>query len=224
MENTVTQKSKRDIRSMVILALFTAIELLFCFTPLGSLPLGPGIVATLAHIPALIIALTMEKRHALYMGLLMGICSLIVWTFMPPNPLYAFAFSPFAPYGNFMSLIIAIVPRAVFPVFACALNDILKKKIKIVASAAISSIAASILHSVLVLGGIYIAFTGNPEITQYISDKVDPDAVQATLTGVSTNIAVFLTAWGGVNAIFEAVIAGLVSAAVIIPLNKIRNR
>ncbi len=46
-------KKKLSIRTMTLLAIFTAIEVIFCFTPLGSLPLGPGIVATLAHILAL---------------------------------------------------------------------------------------------------------------------------------------------------------------------------
>ena len=85
------------------MSLFTAIEVLFCFTVLGSIPISPGIVATLAHIPAIIVALTLGKRAGAFIGAVMGICSLIVWTFMPPNPAVAFAFSPFVPNGNVWS-------------------------------------------------------------------------------------------------------------------------
>lgn len=224
MENTVNKNAKPvDIRAMVLLALFTAIELIFCFTPLGSLPLGPGIVATLAHIPAIIVAVTMNKKQALYMGLLMGVCSLVIWTFIPPNPVFAFAFSPFAPHGNIFSLLIAILPRAIFPVFACFLYNLLKDRLARVPAAVIASVLASLLHSVLVLGGIYIVFSGDTEISSYIRENTDKEFVEATLQGISANIITFLVAWGGVNAVIEAVIAGVVSGGLIIPLSKINK-
>lgn len=185
----------------VQLSLFTAIELLFCFTVLGSIPISPGIVATLAHVPALIVALTLGKRAGAFIGAVMGVSSLIVWTFMPPNPLVAFAFSPFVPNGNIWSLIICIVPRVVFPVFAAWIYETLKKRKGIVLSATVSASLSTFAHSLLVLSGIFLAFHGH--------EVVGGDYI------------VFLVAWGGLNAIIEIAVAALIPGAVIVPLTKL---
>ncbi|MGI5848851.1 MAG: ECF transporter S component [Christensenellales bacterium] len=185
----------------VQMALFTAIELLFCFTVLGSLPISPGIVATLAHIPALIVALTLGKKAGAFIGAVMGLSALIIWTSMPPNPLVAFAFSPFVPNGNIWSLLICVVPRIIFPVFAAWLFEMLKRRRGLVLSACIAAAAGTFVHSLLVLSGIYLAFHGNE-----------------TVGGSYTT---FLVAWGGLNAIIEIVIAAIVAGAVIVPLKKV---
>lgn len=211
---------------MVQLAVFTAIEAIFCFTPLGSLPVGPGIVATLAHIPALIVAMTLGKKAALYMGGIMGIFSLMVWTFMPPNPLYAFCFSPFMPNGNIWSLVICVVPRTIFPFIAAIIFEQLIKvfskkrnasKPKVVAAGAISAVISSLIHSILVLGGIYIAFGGNAEISQSIIEQAGANAD----IGISADLITFLIAWGWFNSICEAIVAGIVCGACVVPLRKV---
>lgn len=192
---------KRKTLFWVQLSLFTAIELLFCFTVLGSIPISPGIVATLAHIPALIVALTLGKRAGAFIGAVMGASALIIWTFMPPNPLVAFAFSPFVPNGNIWSLIICVVPRVVFPVFAAWIYDMLKARKGLVLSATVSASLGTFVHSLLVLSGIFIAFYGH-EV-------------------VGGDYTVFLVAWGGLNAVIEIVIAALIAGAVIVPLTKL---
>lgn len=188
----------------VQMSLFTAIELLFCFTVLGSIPLGPGIVATLAHIPGIIAALTLGKKAGAFVGTVMGISSLIVWTFMPPNAAVAFAFSPFVPNGNIWSLLICLVPRIIFPVFVAWLFDILKKRSKLVLSATVAAASGTFVHSFLVLSGIYLVFSGN--------------AV------VGGNYTTFLVAWGGLNAIIEIVTAAVIAGAAIVPLSKVNRK
>jgi len=187
----------------VQMSIFTAIELLFCFTILGSIPISPGIVATLAHIPAIIVALTLGKKAGAIIGAVMGLSSLVIWTFMPPNPAVAFVFSPFIPNGNIWSLVICLAPRILFPVVVAWLFDILKKRVKLVLSAAIASAAGTFVHSFLVLSIIYLAFHGN--------------------NVVGGDYTLFLIAWGGLNAIIEIVIAAIVGAAVIVPLSKINK-
>jgi uncharacterized membrane protein len=189
---------------MVQIAIFTAIELIFCFTPLGSLPLGPGIVATLAHIPAIIVALVLGKKAATYMGAVMGLSSLIIWTFMPPNPLVAFAFSPFAPNGNIWSLIICVVPRVLFPLITAIIYEKAKPRLKPVLSAALSAIIGTAIHSALVLSLIYFAFSSNPV--------------------VGGSYTTFIVAWGGINAIMEIVVAAIISAGIIVPLSRINKK
>lgn len=221
-------RKNTKIQLMVQLAVFTAIEAIFCFTPLGSLPLGPGIVATLAHLPAIIVALSLGKKAGLYMGFIMGLFSLIVWTFMPSNPLFAFCFTPFTQFGNIWSLIICIVPRTLMPFITAVIFELLKNKIKLVPAAVVAAVAGSALHSVMVLGLIYICFSGNQEISDFIAQAMTangtPEAIEAYQAGISTNIGVFLTAWGGINAVFEAIVAGVVSAGAIVPLTRMNRK
>lgn len=199
-QGEIVMKNKK-ILIMAQLAIFTAIELVFCFTLLGSVPIGPGIVATLAHIPAIIAALTLGKKAGLYMGSVMGISSLIVWTFMPPNPLVAFAFSPFMPNGNFFSLLISIVPRVFFPFIAAVIFIKIKSRLNIHLAAGISALAASLVHSALVLTSIYLVFKGHPMVGgSYIN---------------------FLIGWGVLNAVIEAIIAAVLAAAIIKPLSSL---
>lgn len=191
---------------LVQMALFTAIELLFCFTFLGSLPLGPGIVATLAHIPALVVALTLGKKAGAFIGAVMGISSLIWWTFIAPgtpSAVAAFAFTPFAPNGNFWSLLICIIPRFMFPIFAAWLYETLRRHRGLVLSASVAAGAGTLLHSLLVLSSIYLVFHGNP--------------------AVGGNYTDFIVAWGGLNAVMEIVVAIIVAGAVIIPLTKVNR-
>lgn len=103
-----------DLKLSLKVCFLVAIEAIFCFTPLGSIPIGP-IVATLAMIPVIIASLTFGKNIGMLLGFVMAIFSFIVWTFiMPANP-SAFLFTPFSEFagykGNFFSIIICFVPR-----------------------------------------------------------------------------------------------------------------
>jgi uncharacterized membrane protein len=194
--------NRGKLHFMVQMAILIAIEVIFCFTPLGSLPLGPGIVATLAHIPAIIAALSLGKKAGAIMGGIMGVCSLIVWTFMTPNPAIAFAFTPFAPGGNIFSFIISVVPRAVFPVITALLFGALKDRIKAVPAATVSAIVGTAVHTLLVLSGIYLSFHKNSVI--------------------GGNYLNFMIGWSGINAVMEIIVAAIVAAAAIVPLMKFK--
>lgn len=200
--NTTRISSSKTLL-LVQLAIFTAIEAVFCFTPLGSLPISPGIVATLAHIPALVVAVTLGKWAALYMGGLLGLFSLIIWTFMPPNPAVAFVFTPFVPNGNFFSFVICVIPRAIFPFLAALLYPLLRKRMPSVPSAVVTGIFGAFIHSALVLSLIFIAFNGDPV--------------------VGGDFIAFILGWAGLNAVFEMIIAGIICGALILPLQKIKH-
>ena len=105
------QTEKKSIFNILILAIFASIEIIFCFTPLGSIPIGPGIVATLAHIPVIISAFLLEKKYSLIMGGIMGLCSFIWWSTIGLASPTSFAFTPFSEFGNFYSIIICFIPR-----------------------------------------------------------------------------------------------------------------
>ena len=149
--------------SLAQFAMLLAIEALVCFTPLGSLPaLGP-IVATLGMVPVILTAVVMGTGAGTAMGAFAGLFSFLVWSFMPPNPLTAFLFTPFyslgAVRGNFWSLVICFVPRILvgtvtgvtFRLF-CRLNW--PRGIVYGLSGALGSLT----NTILVLGGIFAFF------------------------------------------------------------------
>jgi uncharacterized membrane protein len=146
-------------------AMMLALEALFSFTPLGSIPIGP-IVATLGGVPIVITAILLGTGAGALMGGFAGLFSLIVWSVMPPTPLMAFVFSPFytlGPFtGNFFSVIISFVPRVLIGVFAGAAYKFfinLKSKGWKTAAYGISGVAGSFFaNTVLVLSGIYCFF------------------------------------------------------------------
>ena len=198
-----TQNRKR-ILLLVQLAIFTAIEIIFAFTVLGSLPIVPGaIVATLAHIPPLIVAFSLGKWAALYMGGVMATCAFVYWNTIGIAFPTAFVFTPLAANGTFMSAVICIVPRVIFPFLAALIYDALKTRIKPVPAAAVAAIAGTIIHSCLVLGLIYVSFYGS--------------------SAVGDDFIAFILAWAGLNAVAEILVAAVICSALVVPLNKVNR-
>ena len=95
-------QATRKTTFLVQFAILLAIEAIFCFTPLGSLPAIGPIVATLAHVPVILTAILMGTAAGTLMGLCTGVFSLIIWTFMPPaqSVVFAFLFSPVHSLGE----------------------------------------------------------------------------------------------------------------------------
>lgn len=204
---------KLDTRKLTQLSILVAIEAIFAFVPiLGSIPLGP-MVATTAHIPVVIAAVTMGVGAGAFMGFTFGLFSFIVHSFVTPT-ITSFVFTPIVAVGEFggnaWSLVICFVPRILLGVVAALLYkgfSMLDKKDRWSYGAA--GAIASIIHTVLVLGGIYIFF--GDTYSQAIGQAAD---LLLGLIGLTV-----LT-----NGIPEAILAGLLAVAVAIPLKKIKKR
>lgn len=205
-----TQESRKKTRFMVQFALLLAIEAIVCFTPLGSIPIGP-LVATLAMIPVIIVGITLGVRAGAAMGFFAGLFSFIVWTFFPPSPL-AFVFTPFYSVGeysgNFWSLVICFVPRILTGVVASAVFQGLNRAFsgkKEVLTYGLASVLGSMTNTLLVLGGI-ILFFGN----EYAA--ANGVSFQVLLGLIGTTIAT--------NGVLEAVLSAIVGYAVCRPLRR----
>ena len=204
----------KSVLFLVQFSILVAIEALFCFTPLGSLPaLGP-IVATLAMIPVIITTLLLGTKAGAVMGGIAGLFSFLVWTFMPPTPIAAFVFTPFYSLGeiqgNFGSIIICFVPRILVGVVTGLVYQGLSKKMpkKDVLSMAIAAALGSLTNTFGVMCGIWLFFG-----TQYASI-----AGQAMILIIGMTI---LTS-GIPEAVVAAIIAPAVSRPVKIAMNKSR--
>lgn len=206
-------RKNTKILKMTQFAILLAIEAIVCFTPLGSIPLGPlNIVATLMMIPVCITAILLGPKMGTLMGFCAGLFSFIVWTFMPPNPAFAFVFTPLYTLGeftgNFGSLLICFVPR----ILSGTVTGLIYKAMiqrndkRRVLSFSVSAALGSLVNTFGVMGGIWLFF----------GDQYAALIGKAILVIVGTAI---LT-----NGIAEAVIAAIAAPAVCKPVSVIFER
>lgn len=94
--NTHTPRAQqhRQVQSLAVLAMFTAILFLLTFTPIGMIDL-PIIKATVLHVPVIIGALLLGPKKGAFLGGMFGLASLLKNTLVPN--LSSFAFSPLIP-------------------------------------------------------------------------------------------------------------------------------
>lgn len=202
---------------MARFSILLALEAIVCFTPLGSIPLGPGIVATLAMVPVIITAIVMGSKAGTAMGAFAGLFSFLIWSFMPPGP-QAFVFTPFYSlgevHGNFWSLVICFVPRILTGTVAGLIFKALNKPSigSRVAAYALSGLVGSLVNTFGVLGGIYLFFA-RPYEELALSSGVVFDTLIAFL-GLTV-----LT-----NGIPEAVVSTVLASVICQPLRKMSVR
>ncbi len=205
-------KTNKNTLFMAQFALLLAIEIIVCFTPLGSIPIGP-IVATLAMIPVIITAILLGTGAGACMGAFAGLCSFLVMTFVSPSPT-SFVFTPFYSvgdiHGNGWSLVICFVPRILVGVVAGVCFKLFSRlfaKLKKghVLTYVLSGVLGSLTNTVLVLGGIYVFF--GDSYAKAIGKSYD---LLLALIGMTV-----LT-----NGIPEAILGGLCAWAVCYPIKK----
>jgi uncharacterized membrane protein len=194
-------------------AILLAIEMIVCFTPLGSIPIGP-LVATLAAVPVIVTAILLGTKAGTAMGFFTGLFSLVVWsTQLLPSPV-SFVFTPIGQFGNvhgnFWSLVICFVPRILigfvagisYQGFSRVFSKLKKGHIF---AYNISGILGSLTNTILVLGGIYIFFGKEYAAA---NGKAYEDLLGILGIVVAT------------NGVLEAIIGGIIAYAVCYPIQK----
>lgn len=155
-----------NLKIMSYFALLLALEFIFCFTILGSVPLGP-VVATTAMIPVIVASIGLGLKSGFLLGLIWGFISLFIWTFVPPNPATAFLFTPFyqtAQFkGNIGSLLASIVPRVLCGVIPILVYKALKRFIGDKTSLIISAGVGSLTNTVMMMLIWFIFFSAQIE-------------------------------------------------------------
>ena len=202
------KKRTFDTRYMVTLAMLSAIMIVMGMTGIGFIPL-PVIKATTMHIPVIIGAIILGPTGGVILGAVFGLCS--IWANTTSPGLLAFAFSPFMSTeglpGVFKSLWIALGCRIIFGYLAGWLWKLFKKLFKkdLIALPVTASLA-TICHTVLVMGSIYILLA-----QQYAQAKnVAYSAVFGLIMGTVT-----------ASGIPEAIVAALLVTMICIALFKI---
>lgn len=195
-----------DTRYMALLAMLCAVLLVMGMTGIGFIPL-PVIKATTMHIPVILGAVLLGPKAGAIMGALFGLCS--IWANTTAPGLLAFAFSPFMSTegltGVLKSLWIALGCRILFGFLAGWFWIVFRKLLKNdYAALPVTAAVATICHTLLVMGSIYVLLT-----QQYAAAKnVAVSAVFGLIMGT-------VTASGIPEAIAAAVLVTVIGKALL---------
>ncbi|MEH7125452.1 ECF transporter S component [Bacillus sp. JJ1532] len=204
-------------KEFTLTAIFISIILLCALTPFGYIHLGV-IKATIIHIPIIIASIILGPKIGAFLGLVFGFTSIAINTITPT--LLSFAFSPAIPVlgtsqGSIWALFIAIVPRVIigfipYYIFKAVHKAIIKKKSNQKPALFLTGLLTTFIHTFLVMGSISFLF--QDAYAQAINASSTSAIYKAVLT-------VFFT-----NGLAEAVLAGIVTTAVVPPLLKVLKK
>lgn len=204
-----------DTRYMATLAMLCGVLLVMGMTGIGFIPL-PVIKATTMHIPVILGAILLGPKAGAVLGAVFGLCS--IWANTTTPGLLSFAFSPFMTteglVGVVKSLWIALVCRMVFGALAGWLWMVVRKIVKTeFAALPVTAAVATIFHTLLVMGSIYVLLT-----QQYAAAKnVAISAVFGLIMGT-------VTASGIPEAIAAAILVTVIGKALLHLLARMKKR
>lgn len=192
-------------KGMAQTALFAALIILMAFTPfLGYIPLG-FTRATIIHIPVILASLMLGPKKGAFLGGIFGLTSFINNTINPT--ITSFVFTPFYSLAGFEggagSLIICFIPRiltGVVPYFVYHyLMKVTKsKKSSNLPALALAGVSGALTNTLLVMNMIFLFFGD-----QYAAaNNVAVDGIYAFILSII-----------GINGLPEAIVAGILIAA-----------
>lgn len=198
--------NKTKTRYMAMLAMLCGIMLVMGITGIGFIPL-PVIKATTMHIPVILGAVLLGPAAGGVLGAVFGMISIWINTTTPS--LLSFAFSPFMTTeglpGVLKSLWIALGCRIVFGLAAGLFWKLFRKLLKKEYLALpVSAALASMFHTLLVMGSIYVLLAG-----EYAAAK------NVALSAVFGLIMGTVTAAGIPEAIIAAVLVTVIGKALL---------
>lgn len=207
------RQSRKSLLTFTQLSLLLAIEIIVCFTPLGTLPAIGSLNATLSHIPVIIAALLLGWKAGAFMGFAFGTCSFLYWSFVNPG-LFSFIYTPLFSsgvyQGNAFSLVICFVPRILIGIVTAGLFALLKKtKLPDTLCWLTAGVAGSLTNTILVLSGIFFFFG-----KEYLAAATDGSRALSAVLALTV-----LT-----NGVPEAVLGGLAGTFIARPVKKMIRR
>ena len=198
-----------DVRALAILGLMTALLILFSFTPIGTIPIGP-LSITLNVIPLAIAAIALGPAGGLIMGCIFGLLSFLQCLGIGiPSGMGAMLFS----IDPFLAFIQRFIPRALDGFLVGVVFRALEKKPGPRPACFVAGFCSAFLNTAFFMSALVLLF-GH---TEY---------VRGLMNGRS--FLVFVCAFVGVNAVVEmlvcTVVSGFVGSALyhakILPLKK----
>ena len=203
-------KKKMSIQWMTGTAMMIALTLVLVNTPLGLIRM-PFLTATTLHIPVIIATLVLGVEAGLVTGVVFGLSSWLT------NLTGASFFAPF-----FVNPLVSILPRVIFPVCVYAIAQVLDRLLarfsgrRLVVSVGASALGTA-LHTVMVMGMIYLLYRGRIE-TLLVTGAGVPEAI------ASRGVGAGITALAVANGIPEMIVAAVIAPVVSLALNKAFGR
>ncbi len=183
---------------------FSALSIILSFTPLGYIQLGSAIQITLMHIPVILATLLAGLIPGLATGIIFGVSSLV------KNLMTGAAASPF-----FINPLVSVLPRLLFPVAVWAVFNLLNfiPHMPKVVSGAIAAGIGTFIHTVLVMGAIFI-FYGNIFLPLVLGAIEKIGINTENISGLKAFAAIIATTML-TNGIFEILCAVVLASAVL---------
>ena len=192
-----------NTRQLVILGLMTALVLIFSFTPIGSIPIGP-LVITLNIIPIAIAAVTCGPVGGAVIGGVFGLMSFLQCVGIGVTSgmgAALFAINPF------LAFVQRFIPRLLDGLIAGLVFKGVSSKANKTIACGVTGFCSAFFNTLLFMTSLVLLF-GN---TQYMKDLMG-----------GKNVLVFIVTFVGVNALVEMAASTIVTAAVGTALFKAR--
>ena len=194
-------KRNSNTRSLVILGLMTAILIVFSFTPIGTIPIGP-LSITLNIIPIAIAAAALGPAGGAAMGAVFGLLSFLQCLGIGiPSGMGATLFS----INPFLAFVQRFVPRLLDGFLVGLIFRGCEKAFGYGPAGFITGFFSAFLNTLFFMSALILLF-GN---TEY---------VQGLMGG--KNVIAFVCAFVGVNAVFEMIVSTIVTGGVVLALYK----
>ena len=184
-----------NTRQLVIMGLMTALVLIFSFTPIGSIPVGP-LVITLNIIPIAIAAVTCGPVGGMVIGGVFGLMSFLQCIGVGiPSGMGAtlFAIDPF------LAFVQRFIPRLLDGLIAGYVFKISSSKANKTLACGLTGFCSAFFNTLLFMSSLVLLF-GNTDYMQKLMD--------------GKNVLRFIVTFVGVNAIVEMATSNVITAAV----------
>lgn len=196
-------KKQLDVRALVILGLMTAFLIIFSFTPIGTIPIGP-LSITLNIIPIAISAIALGPVGGLIAGCVFGILSFLQCIGVGiPSGMGAVLFD----ISPVLAFIQRFVPRALDGFLVGVIYRECEKGLGYRKSCFIAGFCSAFLNTLFFMSALVLLF-GN---TDYVKGLIN-----------GRNVIVFICAFVGVNAVVEMVVSTIISGFVGLALHRAR--
>ena len=185
----------KNAKTLVLLGLMTAILIVFSFTPIGTIPIGP-LSITLNIIPVAIAAVAMGPAGGAAMGAVFGLLSFLQCLGIGvPSGMGATLFS----ISPFLAFVQRFIPRVLDGLLVGLIYRGCEKRMGHKPSGFIAGFFSAFLNTLFFMSALILLF-GN---TEY---------VQGLIAG--RNVIVFVCAFVGVNAVVEMIVSTLITGGV----------
>ena len=195
-----------QIKKIAFTGIIIGLIIVMSFTMLGFITISSGASITLVHIPVLIGSIVLGKKYGAILGLIFGVCSLIL------------AFMNIATNAPFTNPLVSILPRILFGFMISPIYNLSKKIIKNDIASTITTLCLStLIHTIIVLVPMFIVWK-----TGFYFGVADYTAAYGDGTGVNLFALIFGILLA--NGLIEIALAGIVGTPIAMAMKVVLNK